>query len=121
MSKPVNRKCSLSQRESYYENREKYYDFVISSYQHGMTVREIAQQIPLSKSTVQRWTQAHLDKDCPEPPADINVPRTVGAVAKQIKAMSARITELETMLKESEKKLDILNDVISVLKEGGLV
>ncbi len=117
----MNRKCSLSQRESYYENREKYYDFVISSYQHGMTVREIAQQIPLSKSTVQRWTQAHLDKDCPEPPADINVPRTVGAVAKQIKAMSARITELETMLKESEKKLDILNDVISVLKEGGLV
>lgn len=114
-------KNGKSQRELYHEKREKYYDFVIRSYQQGMTVREIAKLVPLSKSTVQRWADEHLKKDCPELPEGALIPRTAGAVSKQIKAMNARIKELESQLDAQNKKVDALTKIIEILKTENLI
>lgn len=110
-----------SQRELYHEKREKYYNFVIESYQQGMTVREIAKLVPLSKSTVQRWADEYLKNDCSELPVDIPIPRTVGAVSKQLKAMNARITELEYLLDVQNKQIEVLKRIIGILKDENLI
>ena len=114
-------KRGKSQRELYHEKREKYYDFVIKSYQQGMTVREIATLVPLSKSTVQRWADEHLSKDCDELPAEMPIPRTVSAVSKQLRAMNARITELECRLEAQNKQVDALKRIIGILKDENLI
>ncbi len=114
-------KNGKSQRELYHEKREKYYDFVVGSYQQGMTVREIAKHVPISKSTVQRWVDEHLKKDCPDLPEGTIIPRTAGAVSKQIKAMNARIAELESQLEVQNKKVETLTKVIKILKEENLI
>ena len=111
----------MSQRELYHEKREKYFDFVIKSYQQGMTVREIAKLVPLSKSTVQRWADEHLKKDCPELPEGTLIPRTAGAVSKQIKAMNARIAELEGQIEVQNKKIEVLTKIIEILKTEKLI
>lgn len=117
----MRQKNGKSQRELYHEKREKYYGFVVESYQHGMTVREIAKLVPISKSTVQRWVDELLKKDCPELPEDTIIPRTAGAVSKQIKAMSARIAELESLLEAQNKKVEVLTKVIEILKDENLI
>lgn len=114
-------KRGKSQRELYHEKREKYYDFVIKSYQQGMTIREIAKFVPLSKSTVQRWADEHLKKDCSELPGEMPVPRTVGAVSKQLKAMNSRITELECLLEAQNKQVEALKRIIGILKDEKLI
>lgn len=114
-------KNGKSQRELYHEKREKYYDFVVRSYQQGMTVREIAKLVPISKSTVQRWVDEHLKRDCPELPEGTIIPRTAGAVSKQIKAMNARIAELESQLEVQNKKVEVLTKMIEILKDENLI
>ena len=114
-------KNTKSQRELYHEKREKYYAFVIKSYQQGMAAREIAKLVPVSKSTVQRWADEHLKKDCAELPSEMIIPRTAGAVAKQIKAMNTKITELEATIEKQNDKIVLLEKIIALLKEGGLV
>lgn len=110
-----------SQRDLYHEKREKYYDFVIKSYQQGMTIREIAKLVPLSKSTVQRWADEHLKKYCSDLPVEMPIPRTVGAVSKQLKAMNARITELELRLEVQNKQVEVLKRIIGILKDENLI
>jgi len=87
-----------SNKQIYAENRELYFDKVISSYSHGMTVREIANKFPISKSTVQRWVNDYTANECDELPENIELPRTPASVAKTIRAMQSRITRLETEL-----------------------
>lgn len=117
----MNQAKRKSQRELYHEKREKYYGFVIKSYQQGMTIKEIAKLVPLSKSTVQRWADEHLKKDCDELPAEMPIPRTVSAVSKQLRAMNARITELECQLENQNKHADALKRIIEILKGENLI
>ena len=114
-------KNGKSQKELYHEKREKYYELVVKSYQQGMTVREIAKLVPISKSTVQRWVDEHLKKDCSELSEGTIIPRTAGAVSKQIKAMSARIAELESQLELQNKNAEALTKIIEILKDENLI
>ncbi len=91
-------KQTKSNKQVYAENRELYFDKVISLYSHGMTMRKIALKFPIGKSTVQRWINEYIAKECDELPDDIEIPRTPASVAKTIRAMQTRITKLETEL-----------------------
>lgn len=91
-------KQTKSNKQVYAENRELYFDKVISLYSHGMTMREIALKFPIGKSTVQRWINEYIAKECDKLPDDIEIPRTPASVAKTIKAMQSHITKLETEL-----------------------
>ena len=57
----------LSQKQLYAQNKERYYDEVVDLYAHGKTAREIAQIVPISKSTIQRWVDACLLYTSPSP------------------------------------------------------
>lgn len=48
-----------SQRIIYAENREKYFDEVVSLFAQGKTAREISQMLPIGKSTVYRWVNEY--------------------------------------------------------------
>ena len=79
----------------YYDKRQKYFDLVIKKYSEGMTAKEIEKIVPVSDSTIYRWVEEYLGKE-PKRIADGEViPRTPSSVAKTIRSMRARITELE--------------------------
>ncbi len=107
----------LSQKASYAENRRLYYDKVISSYTQGRTIREIASIVPNSKSSVQRWIDEYLEKECETLPDDVVIPRTPSSVAKMVKAMNVRIQVLEEQLKVAEHKCRQLDAIVNILRE----
>jgi len=105
----------LSQKASYAENRRLYYDKVISSYTQGMTIREIASIVPISKSSVQRWIDEYLENECETLPDDVTIPRTPSSVAKTIRVMNDRIHKLEEQLKAAEHKCRQLDAIAKIL------
>lgn len=110
---------NLSQRESYAKKRRLYYDKVYALYIHGMTIREIAKEVPLCKSTVQRWIEGRLKAEGKELPSDVIIPRTPGTVARMIKAMAARISALERENEGLRKRVDVLDAIAELLKSEG--
>ncbi len=111
---------NLSQREAYAEKRRLYYDKVYSLYTQGMTIREIAKEVPICKSTVQRWLDERIKNEGEDLPSGVIIPRTPGAVAKMIKAMNARISELEHENERLRARARVLNTIAELLKSEGI-
>lgn len=107
---------NLSQREAYVEKRRLYYDKVYALYTQGMTVREIATEVPISKSTVQRWVDERIKDEGEDLPSGIIIPRTPGTVAKMIKAMNMRIAALENENEALRTRVRILDAIAELLK-----
>ena len=105
----------------YFEKRAKYYDEVIALYSHGLTAKEITKNIPVGKSTVYRWVEEHLAKNNENKEVDIVIPRTPASVAKTIKAMNAKITELTCQLEIANQRNEVLERIISILKQSDLI
>ena len=83
----------LSQKKQYARNKERYYDEVIDLYFHGKTAREIAQIVPVSKSTIQRWVDASVEQSEKELPDGVIIPRTPKAYEKSKTAAYDKIVE----------------------------
>lgn len=121
----------------YTDQREKYFDIVITKYSEGMTAREIARTIPVSKSTIYRWVEEHFGLGEKTVPSNMVIPRTPASVAKTINAMVQRISELERQvdslktskrsqvdenLSESLKMYEaVVKSIISILKHSELI
>lgn len=105
----------------YVEKRAKYYDEVIAKYSSGMTAKEIIKTIPVGKSTVYRWVEEHLEKSGEQQDVDIEIPRTPASVAKTIKAMNTKINELTCQLEEANQRNEVLEKIISILKQSELI
>ncbi len=107
----------LSQKQKYTQNKERYHDEVLDLYAHGKTAREIAEIVPISKSTIQRWVDASIDKSEKELPEGAIIPRTPKAVAKMIISMTERIAQLERELEEEKRRTALLDKIVEALKE----
>lgn len=107
----------LSQKKQYARNKERYYDEVIDLYFHGKTAREIAQIVPVSKSTIQRWVDASVEQSEKELPDGVIIPRTPKAVAKMILAMTDRIAQLERELAYEKSKTAAYDKIVEALSE----
>ncbi|WP_289692825.1 helix-turn-helix domain-containing protein [uncultured Duncaniella sp.] len=107
----------LSQKQLYAQNKERYYDEVIDLYSHGKTAREIAQIVPISKSTIQRWVDASVEQSEKELPDGVIIPRTPKAVAKMILAMTDRIAQLERELAYEKSKTAAYDKIVEALSE----
>lgn len=121
----------------YTDQREKYFDIVIAKYSEGMTAREIAKTIPVSKSTIYRWVEEHFGLEEKTVPSNMVIPRTPASVAKTINAMAHRISDLEKQvdslknsrrshigenLQESLIKYEaVVKSIISILKHSELI
>lgn len=101
----------------YFDARARYYDAVIKLYSEGKSWRDIAKVVPVSDSTIYRWVSEHLEKCNGKAPANIAIPRTLASVAKTIRAMRARIVELECRLEIAEKKNEVLEQISLLIKE----
>ena len=110
-----------SQRELYHEKREKYYDFVVKSYVEGKTAREIAKLVPVGKSTVQRWAAEYMKTENAGMDGYVSVPKTVGAIARRLRGDKAEIAELKAVIEEQNRKIAVLEKIVEVLKEGGVI
>lgn len=107
---------NLSQREAYAEKRRLYYDKVYALYTQGMTVREIAKEVPICKSTVQRWVDERIKDEGENLPPGVIIPRTPGTVAKMIKAMNTRIAALENENEALRARVRVLDTIVELLK-----
>lgn len=107
---------NLSQREAYAEKRRLYFDKVYSLYTRGMTIREIAKEVPICKSTVQRWIDERIKHEGEDLPSDVIIPRTPGTVAKMIKAMNLRIAALEKENEALRVRVKVLDEIAELLK-----
>lgn len=107
----------LSQKQIYAQNKERYYNEVLDLYAHGKTAREIAQIVPISKSTIQRWVDASVDKAEKELPDGVVIPRTPKAVAKMILAMTDRIAQLERELEDEKRKTATFDKIVEAFSE----
>lgn len=101
----------------YFDTKAKYYNTVIQLYSEGKSGREIAKAVPVSDSTIYRWVSEHLEKCNGKSTDNIAIPRTPVSVAKTIRAMHARIVELECRLEIAEKKNEVLEQISLLLKE----
>jgi len=106
---------SKSQKVSYAENRRLYFDKVIELYSQGMSACEVANRVPISRSTVQRWIDEYINRDGVLLPEDMAIPRTPGSVAKTIQAMNVTIRELKQRLVEAEYKSRQLDAIAKIL------
>lgn len=106
---------------SYFDKKKKYYDLVISKYSMGMTAKEIVKTIPISDSTVYRWVEEHLKKEKTKTFDELVLPRTPSSVAKTIRAMQTKITELQCRLEISEEKNRVLEDIVVLLRKSNVL
>lgn len=108
----MNRK---NQKISYAENRRLYFNKVIELYSQGMSAYEVANKVPISRSTVQRWIDEYINREDMSLPEDISIPRTPGSVAKTIQTMNATIRELKQRLADAEYKCRQLDAIAKIL------
>lgn len=105
----------------YFDMRERYFNDVIKYYSEGMTGAQIAKVVPVSDSTIYRWIEEHIKKIGEVHSPGLEIPRTPRSVAKTIRAMHSRITELECRLELAEMKNAALVQIIQVLKDSNLI
>lgn len=103
----------------YYDKRQKYFNLVIKKYSEGMTAKEIEKIVPVSDSTIYRWVEEHLGKESKRTADGEVIPRTPASVAKTIRSMRARITELECRLEMETNKNKVLRQIVELLKSHG--
>lgn len=84
-----------SQRIIYAENREKYFDEVVSLFAQGKTAREISQMLPIGKSTVHRWVNEYNARKGNITTDLLLVRQSPQTAVRQLIAMEQRIAELE--------------------------
>ncbi|GEM_PF-6483865 len=94
MAIPSERK---SNRTIYSENREKYYDQVISMFESGMIAKEIVKVVPIGKSTVYRWYDEYISQN-----KNANIRKSPKEAAKTIRQLKSRISQLETLCAGNE-------------------
>lgn len=106
-----------SNRTIYAENREKYYNEVISMFERGMVAKEIVKVVPIGKSTVYRWYDEYVAAN-----KDANVRKSPKEAAETIKQLRARIEQLEALISVSDDCVvvdkvylaSLRNDVIGI-------
>lgn len=86
-----------SNRTIYAENREKYYNEVISMFESGMIAKEIIKVVPIGKSTVYRWYDEYVAAN-----KDANVRKSPKEAAETIKQLRTRIEQLEALISVSD-------------------
>lgn len=82
-----------SNRTIYAENREKYYDEVISMFESGMIAKEIVKVVPIGKSTVYRWYDEYVAAN-----KDANVRKSPKEAAETIRQLRMRVEQLEALI-----------------------
>ena len=82
-----------SNRTIYAENREKYYNEVISMFESGMIAKEIIKVVPIGKSTVYRWYDEYVAAN-----KDANVRKSPKEAAETIRQLRIRVEQLEALI-----------------------
>lgn len=82
-----------SNRTIYAENREKYYNEVISMFESGMVAKEIVKVVPIGKSTVYRWYDEYVAAN-----KDANVRKSPKEAAETIRQLRIRVERLEALI-----------------------
>lgn len=82
-----------SNRTIYAENREKYYNEVISMFESGMVAKEIVKIVPIGKSTVYRWYDEYVAAN-----KDANVRKSPKEAAETIRQLRIRVEQLEALI-----------------------
>lgn len=82
-----------SNRTIYAENREKYYNEVISMFESGMVAKEIVKVVPIGKSTVYRWYDEYVAAN-----KDANVRKSPKEAAETIRQLRMRVEQLEALI-----------------------
>lgn len=82
-----------SNRTIYAENREKYYNEVISMFESGMVAKEIVKVVPIGKSTVYRWYDEYVAAN-----KDANVRKSPKEAAETIRQLRIRVEQLEALI-----------------------
>lgn len=86
-----------SNRMIYAENREKYYDKVISMFESGMIAKEIVKVVPIGKSTVYRWYDEYVAAN-----KGAGARKSPKEAADTIKQLRSRIEQLEALTSVSD-------------------
>lgn len=86
-----------SNRTIYAENRERYYNEVISMFESGMIAKDIIKVVPIGKSTVYRWYDEYVAAN-----KDANVRKSPKEAAETIKQLKSRIEQLEALISVSD-------------------
>lgn len=100
--------------------REKYFDKAIELYYgKNMSMKAIAQILGIGQKTVYRWIITFADeneKKCKamNTPSKTNVPEPTSSEPKDVKALEARIKELEQKLHKAELKAEFYDEMINV-------
>lgn len=104
-----------SNRKSYNETRNKYYDQVISMFESGMIAKEIIQIVPVGKSTVYRWFEEYVTK---HKGADIR--KSPKKAAEAIRLLRSRVEHLETVCSAGDECImidkDSVNNMLNEIK-----
>ena len=82
-----------SNRTIYAENREKYYNEVISMFESGMVAKEIVKVVPIGKSTAYRWYDEYVAAN-----KDANVRKSPKEAAETIRQLRMRVEQLEALI-----------------------
>lgn len=82
-----------SNRTIYAENKEKYYNEVISMFESGMVAKEIVKVVPIGKSTVYRWYDEYVAAN-----KDANVRKSPKEAAETIRQLRIRVEQLEALI-----------------------
>lgn len=98
-----------SQRDSYAEKREKYFDTVVSMFAQGMTASEISSVVPISRSTVHRWIDEYNDRQKGQPSEIFNVRKSPQAAVRMLTGMKQRIAQLEAQIEAHDNQIEFEN------------
>lgn len=98
-----------SQRVSYAENREKYFDTVVSLFSQGMTAKEITKVVPIGKSTVHRWVDEYNNRQKGDESNVFSVRKSPQSAVRMLTGMRQRIAELEAQIESYNKQVDFEN------------
>ena len=93
-----------SNRTIYAENREKYYDEVISMFESGMIAKEIVKVVPIGKSTVYRWYDEYVAAN-----KDANVRKSPKEAAETIRMLRMRVEQLEALISVADLRRGLCN------------
>ena len=98
-----------SQRVSYAENREKYFDTVVSLFSQGMSAKEIASIVPIGKSTVHRWVDEYNNRHKTDATDLFNVRKSPQTAVRMLTGMKQRIAELEAQIESYNNHVESEN------------
>lgn len=100
-----------SNRMIYAENREKYYNEVISMFESGMIAKEIVKVVPIGKSTVYRWYDEYVAAN-----KDANARKSPKKAAETIKQLKSRIKQLEAIVSADDDCVVVDKGYLTSLK-----